>query len=147
MTDAHTDAAPRAAEALAALHTRTIDALAGYETMVGKAEPEFRPVAESFRDLHARHAARLGALVRAHGGRPDEDGSFMATVNRAVVSIRALFDEIDDDVMDQIRSGERHVLDAFDEAIAADPHAAHVAELEMMRRELADLLATSRGIG
>jgi uncharacterized protein (TIGR02284 family) len=147
MADSQTDAAPRAAEALATLHTRTVDALAGYETMVGKAEPEFRPVAESFRDLHARHAGRLEALVRAHGGTPDADGSFMSTVNRAVVSIRAFFDEIDDDAMDQVRSGERHVLDAFDEAIAADPHASHAAELEGMRRELAGLLQSTRGIG
>ncbi|MCX7646285.1 MAG: PA2169 family four-helix-bundle protein [Rhodobacteraceae bacterium] len=147
MAATRTDASARAAEALATLHTRTLDALAGYETMVGKAEPEFRPVAEAFRDLHARHAGRLAALVRAHGGAPEEDGSFMSAVNRAVVSIRALLDGIDDDVMDQIRGGERHVLEAFDEAIAADPHAAHAAELATMRRELAELLATARGIG
>jgi hypothetical protein len=49
--------APEAAlDAVEKLHGRTLDALAGFETMVEKAEPEFRPVAERFRALHEAHA-------------------------------------------------------------------------------------------
>jgi Domain of unknown function (DUF2383) len=107
------------ADALANLHTRTVDALAGYETMAAKAEPAFRPVAEGFRDIHARHAAALAGMLAQNGREADADGSFMSAVNRAVVTMRAFVDAIDADVLSAIRSGERHVLDAFDDAIAA----------------------------
>lgn len=122
-------------DALADLHTRSVDALAGYETMVDKAEPEFRDVAERFRSIHARHVAALSEMLGQAGGEPDAGGSFMATVNKAVVGMRSLFDDIDAGVMNQIRSGEAHILDAFDAAIsAAQP--ADQAHLIGMRGEL-----------
>ena len=123
------------ADALANLHTRTVDALAGYETMVAKAEPTFRPVAETFRDIHARHAAATARMLAREGREADADGSFMSAVNRAVVSLRALVDDIDADVLSAIRNGEQHVLDAFDDAIAAG-RAEYDDELVAMRDEL-----------
>lgn len=138
-------AAPDAAEALLALQRRTADALAGYVTMVEKAEPEFRPVVERFRALHDRHNAALSAMLIRHGAGPDADGSFMGTVNKAVVSVRAFFDEIDEDVMDSIRDGENHVLTAFDEAISATGMPpADVTDLRDMRDELTVLLQDTR---
>ena len=128
------EAAPDAADALLALQRRTADALAGYVTMVDKAEPEFRPVAERYRAIHDRH-----------GVEPDADGSFMGTVNKAVVSLRALFDDIDADVMDSIRNGENYVLEAFDDAIgAAGMPPADVTLLRDMRDELVVLLQDTR---
>ncbi|WP_232622674.1 DUF2383 domain-containing protein [Pseudorhodobacter sp. MZDSW-24AT] len=138
-------AAPDAADALLALQRRTVDALTGYVKMVEKAEPEFRPVAERFRALHDRHNAALTAMLIRHGVEPDADGTFMGTVNKAVVSLRALFDEIDEDVMDSIRDGENHVLEAFDEAIGASGMPpADVTELRDMRDELTVLLQDTR---
>lgn len=138
-------AAPDAADALLALQRRTADVLAGYVTMVDKAEPEFRPVVERFRALHDRHNAALTAILIRHGVEPDADGSFMGTVNKAVVSVRAMFDEIDADVMDSIRDGENHVLEAFDEAITATGMPpADVTDLRDMRDELTVLLQDTR---
>lgn len=148
MTDAEGDApqaAPDAADALLSLQTRTADALAGYVKMVEKAEPAFRPVAERFRAIHDRHNAALSAMLIRHGAEPDADGSFMGTVNKAVVSMRALFDEIDADVMDSIRDGENHVLNAFDEAITAQGMPpVDVTDLRDMRDELTVLLQDTR---
>ncbi|MFA8384037.1 MAG: DUF2383 domain-containing protein [Pelagibaca sp.] len=118
------------------LYTRIVDAKAGFDVMVDKAEPEFRDVAISFRDMHARHAEEIARLLHGH---VDADGSLMGTVNKAVVSVRALFDEIDEDVMDQVRNGEDHVLSAFREAEENGP-ALHEAKLIAMRAELEDLL-------
>ena len=138
------DTNPKAVDTLGKLHTRTVDALKGFETMVEKAEPEFRPVALQFRDLHSRQAAQMAQLLTPMGGKIDADGSFMATVNRTVVSMRALFDEIDDDVMDAVRSGEERILEAFDAALAEDqPHQAQRA-LMNMREELHSLLTATR---
>ncbi|MFN4173337.1 MAG: DUF2383 domain-containing protein [Pseudorhodobacter sp.] len=138
-------AAPDAHDALLSLQRRTADALAGYVTMVDKAEPAFRPVAERFRALHDRHNAALIRLLIDHGQEPDADGSFMGTVNKAVIGLRALFDDIDADVMDSIRRGENHVLEAFDEAIgAAGMPPADVTTLRDMRDELTVLLQDTR---
>jgi hypothetical protein len=118
------------------LYTRIIDAKAGFDVMVDKAEPDFRDVAASFRDMHARHAEKLAKMLHGH---VDADGSLMGTVNKAVVSIRAVFDEIDEDVMDQVRTGEKWVLESFREA-EANCAAPHEADLIAMRAELEDLL-------
>jgi uncharacterized protein (TIGR02284 family) len=136
-TNPDTDAA---ADALTTLHRRTVDALTGYATMVEKAEPSFQHVAEAFRSLHARHADRLARMLADIGREADDDGSLMGTVNAAVVTLRAFFDEIDADVMHNIRDGEKHVLAAFDEAIAAPATPAIAADLKDMRGEVTALL-------
>ncbi|MGR3507595.1 MAG: DUF2383 domain-containing protein [Paracoccaceae bacterium] len=136
---------PHIADAITELHTRTVDALRGYEKMVEKAEPEFRATAQKFRDLHDSHASALSRILIAMGAQVDADGSFMGTVNQAVVSLRAFFDEIDEDVMDNIRSGEDHVLKAFDGALASGAMPQdHETSLLAMREELLALLTATR---
>lgn len=133
-------------DALVTLHHRTVDALRGYEKMVDKAEPEFLPVAKSFRDLHARHASGLAGILSGMGIAVDQAGTLMGTINETVVSLRALFDEIDEDVMDSIRNGEDHVLRAFDEVLKAD-HAPEVTgKVSAMRDDLVRLLDDTRNL-
>jgi uncharacterized protein (TIGR02284 family) len=134
-------------DALAKLYDRTLDSMKGYATMVEKAEPSFRNTAEQFRTLHARHADVLARLLADLGVEPDGDGSLMGTVNKAVVSLRALVDEIDEDVMDQVRNGEDWVLKAFDAAIEEQEASATTARLREMRAELVDLLDATRTLG
>ena len=138
-------AAPDATDAPRSLQSHTADDLAGYVKMVEKAEPEFRPLPKQFRALHNRHNAALSAMLLRHGAEPDADGSFMGTLNKTVVSTSALFDEIDEDVMDSIREGENHFLTAFDDAMAATgTPPADVTELRDMRDELTVLLQDTR---
>lgn len=137
---------PDVADDVVDLHTRTVDALAGFEKMVEKAEPEFREVVERFRELHARHAVALKVILADLGIKADDDGSFMGTVNEAVVSLRAFFDEIDEDSMDNIRSGEKHVLRAFDAAIAGGLPQPHEESIVDMRAELRGLLDATKDI-
>jgi hypothetical protein len=133
-----------ALDAIGTLHDRTVDVLAGFDTMVGKAEPEFRPVAEAFQSLHQRHATALAGRLAEAGRAPDEGGTFMSSVNRTVVTLRSFFDEIDEDVMKQIEDGEQHVLDAFDDALKRT-HGDVRDDLARMRQELVDLLAENTG--
>ncbi|MBZ4689651.1 MAG: hypothetical protein JG765_902 [Cereibacter sp.] len=139
-----TSSTDTATEALETLHTRSVDVLAGFETMVEKAEPAFRPIAERFRSLHQRQIAEIAAMLTAAGRQPDADGSFMSTVNRAVVSVRAFVDEIDADVLGQVQSGEQHVLDAYADALDRPQTPANAARLAEMRQELAVLLAEAQ---
>ncbi len=133
------------ATALVALYDRSVDAMKGHAKMVEKAEPAFRPTAERFHALHARHADTLARHLSDLGVGAEADGSVMGLVNQAVVTFRAFFDDIDEDVMDQVRSGEDWVLQAFDAAIAEQPGLA--PKLRAMRDELTDLLADTRDLG
>lgn len=136
-----------AKELLVALHRRTVDDISGFAAMVDRAEPDFRAVAQHFHDLHRRHAAALALILRERGVEPDADGSFMATVNKVVVGVRSLLDDIDGDVMHQVRSGEEWTLDAFDRAVAAMKDDPAEARLHEMRAELAELLAKTSDLG
>ena len=131
--------------ALIALYDRSVDSVNGFATMVEKAEPSFRDTAERFRALHTQHANTLARILADHGVRTDANGSIMGLVNQAVVTFRAFFDEIDEDVMDQVRSGEDWVLKAFDTAMEEQP--ALTPTLYKMRDELTSLLADTRNLG
>lgn len=138
------DTSDDAYDAVETALTRTSDARAGFETMVDKAEPSFRPVAQRFLDLHTRHAALLSALLSDAGRAPDTDGSLMGTVNRAVVATRAFFDRIDDDVVRQIVQGEQSVVSAYGEALDSDLPAAERDILSGLLAELQTLVAETR---
>jgi Domain of unknown function (DUF2383) len=139
-------AAEAGKDSLVTLHLRTVDALKGYVKMVEKAEPEFRPVAQVFHDLHERHAAALAGMLAAMGVTVDADGSLMGTINETVVSMRAFFDEIDEDVLSSIRNGEDHVLDAFDDVLKAELSVEDAAAVSAMRDELVELLDDVRPV-
>lgn len=133
--------------ALLGLFDTCVDAERGFATMVDKAEPEFRDTAERFRALHDRHAALLRNLLSDRGLEPDSEGSFMGNVNEMVVTVRAFFDDIDADVMAQVRDGESRVLGAFDRAIAAPLLGPEAMMLRRLRDELTALLHQTRSIG
>ena len=134
-------------ESLVDLHTLSVDTLRGFQKMSEKAEPEFRPVVERFCAVHSRHVVRLDTMVREMGGVPDADGSFMGTLNRAVIGLRAVFDTIDADVMDNVRNGEDNVLAAFDRALHSSLPQGHQQALTQMQAELSGLLRETRQLG
>ena len=148
MANPEFDAEPDATRELLTLQRRSADALAGFQKMVEKAEPEFRTVVERFRALHDRHNAALTAMLIRHGQEPDAEGSFMGSLNKAMVSLRALFDEIDGSSMDSIRKGEEPVLEAFEDALAAPGlPPADALDLRELRDELTLLLLDTRQAG
>ena len=111
---------PDAADAIASLHTRTVDALAGYDKMAEKAVAEFKGIVADFQTLHQRHAAALSSMLSSAGRDPSGSGSIMGTINHAVVAIRSVFDDIDSDVIENILSGEEYITAAFDDVLAED---------------------------
>lgn len=135
---------PDTNDGIAILHTRTVDALRGFAKMVEKAEPEFRPVAQQFHDLHARHAEALAKILAAAGREVDANGSFMGAINETVIGLRAFLDEIDEDVMNSVRSGEDNILKAFDGALEVGLPPEQEMAIIAMREELAALLSATR---
>jgi len=121
---------------------RTMDAKAGYETMLSNASDGFRPVVERLLVLHGRHADAL-ARVLAEAGHAPGDGTLMSAVNRTVVAFRAIFGDIGPEVLGAIRDGEAHVTEALRSA-AEEPFPedvrrgllAMVAEIEQLMADL-----------
>ncbi len=131
-------ASDKGTPALAELHTRLLDTIAGYDKVLEKAQPEFTAIAAEFRSLHVRQAERVAKMLRAAGHEPPKDGSFFGRVNRAVVELRSWFDDISTNIMDALVAGEKHVLEAFDDAITATTVPGNA---EVLRQERADLVA------
>ena len=119
-TDTLTPPCARPAEAcldrIAEAHTRVLDTVAGFGKVVQKAQPGFRPVAEAFLAMHVRHEGELATHLQHFGRDPGDDGSFFGTVNRTAVEIKSWFEDVTDGMMDQIKAGELHVLDAYSDA-------------------------------
>lgn len=106
-------------EALAELHTRLKDTIAGFDKVVEKAETGFRAVALDFRELHTRHARSIAGMLASDGHDPAQDGSVFSAVNRSLIEMRSWFDDIDENMMDQLVQGEKHVLEGYEQAIGA----------------------------
>ncbi len=134
-------------DTLLAVQTLSVDTLHGFQKMVEKAEPHFRPIAERFAALHGQHVTQMYNMVREAGGIPDDEGSFMGRINTAVVTLRAVFDDIDTGVMDQVRSGEKHLIATFDDAIASPLPLGQCEALTQMKAELVQLLAETQDLG
>jgi uncharacterized protein (TIGR02284 family) len=111
-------------DALKSLHTSLIDARKGYETAVADAEaPDMKAIFQKMLALHADAHRDVHALLAERGERPDEDGSFMATVHKTVISVRSAVQGLDRASLPSFADGEERIVQAYDEAIAADPGA------------------------
>lgn len=137
--DTTTDSDAMPATALAKLQTRTMDSLAGFDKMLEKAEPHFRTTVQSFIDLHRTHADALGRMLIERGHELDADGSWMSTMQRTVIAMRSVVDDIDEGTLPQVRMGEEQLIALYDKAIEETSDETQRRELVVMRAEVASL--------
>lgn len=119
---------------LKALHTLLIDSRNGYDEAFVDAEG--KGLSMLFRDMMAFHqhsAEALGAYLKSYGEIVDDQGSFMTTVNRTVITIRSLFGGLDGSIIPGLIDGERRIAAHYDDVIAACPDDA--AELRVLREQ------------
>ena len=133
----HSDTYPLSS--ISKLHVTLVDAIKGYDTMSEKAEPDLRLAIQPFATVHRRHAAELVAILKDNGLSPNSDGSLMALVHETVVSVRALFGDLDTDALPSVISGEEAILSSYSDALA-DIAVAHDREPEAMHTPLAERL-------
>ena len=114
---------------------RSLDARAGYETMLSRCSDGFRPVVERFLELHGRHADTLGRILAEAGQMPGGE-TMMSVVNRTVVAVRGVFGEIGLEAVESIRDGEIRVCEGL--KAAADQPLPETArgEISTMRKEI-----------
>ncbi len=134
-------------DAVTDARTRTLDALEGFKKMAEHAEPEFAPIVAAYVELHTRHGEELTRMLVDAGVPPDGDASLMGSVNRVVVATRAMVDDIDADVLKQIHSGERHVMAAYQGALAADLPLEASDRVAGLLAELRELIDDTRPVG
>jgi uncharacterized protein (TIGR02284 family) len=121
-------------DTLKTLYTNEINARMGYEEALVDAEGQ--GVSSLFLDMVALHdgnARDLAGLLIGNGETADDDGSFMSVVNRALMSLRGLFDGLDEGVLPSLIESERRNLDAYDEAMRTMPE--RMAEILAAQRE------------
>jgi Domain of unknown function (DUF2383) len=121
------------------LHVMLVDAIKGYDTMTEKAAPDLRLAIQPFATVHRRHAADLVAILKDNGLSPDSDGSLMGLVHETVVSVRALFGDLDTDALPSVISGEETILASYYDALA-DVAGAHDRGPEAIHTPLAERL-------
>jgi uncharacterized protein (TIGR02284 family) len=124
-------------DALSSLHTTLVDSRNGYDEAIKDAgQTGLVTLFEEMVALRRQAIAELEPLVAAAGLNPDEDGSFMSTVHRTVISVQSMLTDLDETVLPGFIDGEKRILGYYDEAIAAagDP------DREVLLRQRADLL-------
>jgi uncharacterized protein (TIGR02284 family) len=124
-------------DALSSLHTKLVDSRNGYEEAIKDAgETGLVTLFEEMVALRRQAIAELEPLVVASGINPDEDGSFMSTVHRTVISVQSMLTDLDETVLPGFIDGEKRILGYYEDAIAAagDP------DREVLLRQRADLL-------
>jgi len=133
-------------DALKSLHTALIDSRNGYEEAI--ADAEGRGLSTFFREMMARRTQDAVALEKhlsALGERPNNDGSFMSTIHRTVISVRALFGDLDERILPGLVDGEERILSYYDEAIRMAPSgSAESGELKSQRAQLEGIVADMR---
>ncbi len=107
-------------DALQSLHTALVDSREGYEKALDLAEGKgLTPLFQELIAKRTQHATELEGHLAAHQQPAGDGTSFMATVHRTVISVRALFTELDDTILPGLIDGETRIVGYYDDALAA----------------------------
>jgi uncharacterized protein (TIGR02284 family) len=123
-------------DALSSLHTTLVDSRNGYEEALKDAgKSGLVTLFEEMVALRQQASVELEALLLKSGAAPDDDGSFMSTVHRTIISFQSMLTDLDETVLPGFIDGEKRILDYYDEAISTAPE----PDREVLLRQRADL--------
>lgn len=109
-----------ALDALKNLHASLVDTRHGYEEACKDGpEPDLLPTLERMTVMHAAAASQIAAMLAALGAPADDQGSFMSTVNRAVIGLRALITGLGENILPALASGEEVNIAKYDAVLAS----------------------------
>ena len=135
-------------DAIKTLHTSMIDTRRAYETARDETQlPELKSLFESMVTLRKTDHDELHNVLAEMGEQPDEDGSFMTKVHRAVIGVRSAIKGVDRDALSAFASGEETIVKEYDDALGQDDlHQATSALLQEQRRTLVEKIAQMRAL-
>ncbi|GLH76687.1 hypothetical protein SSBR45G_15950 [Bradyrhizobium sp. SSBR45G] len=129
-----------AADSLKTLHTALVDARNGYQEAAKDTEtPALKSLFAEMIALKDRDHSELHDALTRMGETPDDSGSFMSTVHRTVISVRAAVTGLGTNALSSFVSGEEQIVADYDDALkdcAGDP-----AVTATLRRQRETLLA------
>ena len=109
-------------DTLKSLHTALIDSREGYKEALADAEGKsLTPLFQRIIELRTRHHSELHNLLLAGGEVPDDSGSFMSTVHRTVVKVRATLTGLDENVLPALIDGEERIIGYYEDADKSGP--------------------------
>jgi uncharacterized protein (TIGR02284 family) len=127
-------------ESLKALHTDLIDARKGYETAYRDAETsDMKAFFQDMLDMHERAHGEIHRILSSRGETPEDDGSFMATVHKTVITLRSAISGLGGDSLSSFADGEERILKSYDEALA--DAASDSSASAILKRQRGDLAA------
>ncbi|HEY8681565.1 MAG TPA: PA2169 family four-helix-bundle protein [Rhodanobacter sp.] len=96
----------------------TIDSADGYAEAAQDAESTRFSATFQSRATERRHVANvLQQQVRTLGGKPDDEGSVLASAHRVFVNLRKSISAGDTAVVDEVERGEDHIKAKFESAL------------------------------
>jgi uncharacterized protein (TIGR02284 family) len=132
---------------LRSLHTALIDSRNGYKEALKDADQHgLTSLFSEMITLRTAHSEALAEELTDLGERVDERGSFMSTVHRAVISMRALFGGLDRSVLPGLIDGEERIIGYYDDAILASPQGVSetilmIEQRDVLRRKIGEMRA------
>jgi len=121
---------------LRSLHTAAIDARNGYEEARDDAEHSVaRPLFQEMIAVHTKNADDLSHVLQRSGAPVGDAGSFMTTVNRTVMNLRALLGGLGGNVVPALIDAEKHNLSRYDGVLKSADAPADVREILLKNRE------------
>src|SRR5579859_4080499 len=123
-------------EDLKSLHAAAIDARSGYEEARDDAEGrDTRPLFQAMIAVHTKNADDLAHVLQRSGAPVGEDGSFMTTVNRTVMSLRSLLGGLGENVVPALIHAEQHNLSRYDDVLTSADAPSDVREILLKNRQ------------
>jgi uncharacterized protein (TIGR02284 family) len=99
----------------------TIDSAEGYAEAAKDAENTRYAATFQQRSGERRQVAtRLQQQVSALGGKPEDDGSVLASAHRLFVNLRKTMSSGDTAIVDEVERGEDHIKHKFEDALKDD---------------------------
>ncbi len=130
-------------DSLKSLHTALVDSRIGYEEALKDSDGQ--GLTALFRDMIALRTKDAGELAQhlSRLGEPvDDNGSYMSTVHRAVISIRAAFSSLDESILPGLIDGEERIAGYYNETIdTAAPGSQELTALIAQRDNLEKIIS------
>jgi uncharacterized protein (TIGR02284 family) len=122
---------------LSALHTTLIDSRNGYtEALNDAGKAGLVTLFEEMIALRQEATVQLEPLLQRVGVAPDEDGSFMSTVHRTIISMQSMLTDLDETVLPGFIDGEQRIIGYYDDAISKAP----ASDRDVLVRQRSSLL-------
>jgi len=103
------------------LITTTLDSVDGYSEAAKDAEnPTFKDLFSRWSSDRRQVVTELQEQVRMLGGKPQDDGSALASAHRVFLNIRDSLSKGDKGVVDEVERGEDYIKEKYEDALEDD---------------------------